>query len=360
MHEASPLDRFIERALAAGQSRDAIATALQSAGWPDDQVRAALTQWAEVPFAMPVPRPVPVASARQAFQYLLLFLALYLSAWQGGYLLFALIEHLLPDAIDGLRAPLEGGGVRWAIALLVVTWLLYLWLARLIGTERRHQPMARLSGVRRWLTWMALLVSATVIVGDLATLVYSLLGGELSLRFTLKVGVVGAIAGSIFGWYLGELRADDGNPPAAAANTHGLLRHGRAVLTIATALLLALLVTVIGLRSSPSQLRAERIDRLASADLQQLEQAIIQWQQTHDQLPPDLETLFQQPGQNLPRQPAAGGAPYSYRRIDAQRFALCATYLSDSAHWQTRSYDWPHPAGEHCHTRRLPAPASVE
>lgn len=360
MRDASSLDRFIERALAAGQSRDAIAAALQSAGWPDDQVRAALAQWAEVPFAVPVPRPMPVTGARQAFQYLLLFLALYLSAWQAGYLLFALIEHALPDAIDGLRAPLEGGGVRWAIALLVVTWPLYLWLARLTGAERRSQPMARLSGVRRWLTWMTLLVSATVIIGDLATLVYHLLGGELTLRFVLKVGVVAVLAGSLFGWYLGELRADDDSRPSAAANAGGLLRHGRTVLTIATALLLALLVTVIAQRSSPSQLRTERIDRLASADLQQLEQAIVQWQQTHDRLPPDLDTLFRQPGQNLPRQPAAGGAPYAYRIIDAQRFALCATYLSDSSTWRSRTTDWPHPAGAHCHTRRLPAPSAAE
>ena len=42
-----------------------------------------------------------------------------------------------------------------------------------------------------------------------AALVYRLLGGELSLRFVLKVLVVGVIAGGVFGYYLGELRREE-------------------------------------------------------------------------------------------------------------------------------------------------------
>ena len=38
---------------------------------------------------------------------------------------------------------------------------------------------------------------------------YRLLGGELSLRFVLKVLVVGVIAGGVFGYYLGELRREE-------------------------------------------------------------------------------------------------------------------------------------------------------
>jgi hypothetical protein len=58
--------------------------------------------------------------------------------------------------------------------------------------------------VRRWLTYVTLFLAAGVLVGDLITLVYNVLAGELTLRFVLKVLIVGAIAGAIFWFYLRE------------------------------------------------------------------------------------------------------------------------------------------------------------
>jgi hypothetical protein len=45
--------------------------------------------------------------------------------------------------------------------------------------------------------------------GDVTTLVYSLLSGEATLRFLLKVLVVALIAGTAFIYYLRDLRADE-------------------------------------------------------------------------------------------------------------------------------------------------------
>jgi hypothetical protein len=41
------------------------------------------------------------------------------------------------------------------------------------------------------------------------TLIYSLLGGELTARFVLKVLVVAVIAGTIFWFYVSDLRVDE-------------------------------------------------------------------------------------------------------------------------------------------------------
>lgn len=48
-----------------------------------------------------------------------------------------------------------------------------------------------------------------VLVGDMITLVYNLLGGELTARFVLKIVVAGVIAGAIFGYYLTDLRHEE-------------------------------------------------------------------------------------------------------------------------------------------------------
>ena len=51
-----------------------------------------------------------------------------------------------------------------------------------------------------------------MLIGDVITVVYSFLGGELTTRFVLKVITVGAIAGTAFGYYLSDLRVEEKEP----------------------------------------------------------------------------------------------------------------------------------------------------
>jgi hypothetical protein len=68
--------------------------------------------------------------------------------------------------------------------------------------------------VRRWLTYLTLFIAACVLIGDFVSLVYNVLGGELTVRFVLKVLTVGIIAGTVFWYYLSELRLDERDPRA--------------------------------------------------------------------------------------------------------------------------------------------------
>jgi hypothetical protein len=207
------LERFVREALASGASRQQLEMVLAAAGWTPDQVRGALAAWADVAFPVPVPRPRAQLSAREAFLYLLLFSTLYLTAWHLGSLLFDLVNHALPDPADAqFRAGNLGPSMRWSIATLAVAFPVFAFLARHIGMELARHPEKRLSPVRRWLTYLTLFIAAGALIGDLIVLVYNVLGGEASLRFLLKVGVVGAIAGTIFGYYLVDLRREEHEP----------------------------------------------------------------------------------------------------------------------------------------------------
>src|SRR5690242_15968596 len=74
MAQTSPeLELFVREALLRGQSRDAIRQALAAAGWSEDQTRGVLDGYADVAFPVPVPKPRASLSAREAFQYLVLF-----------------------------------------------------------------------------------------------------------------------------------------------------------------------------------------------------------------------------------------------------------------------------------------------
>ena len=204
------LELFVREALAAGQARPAIEAALAQAGWPVEQVRDALDAYADVSFAVPVPRPRPYLSAREAFLYLVLFATLYISAYHLGSLLFDLLNRALPDPADGRFEVVQlGTSMRWSVASLVVAFPVFLFVARLLGRELARNPVKRLSAVRRWLTYITLFLAAGIVIGDLIAAVYNVLGGETTLRFTLKVLVVGAIAGTVFAYYLLDLRHEE-------------------------------------------------------------------------------------------------------------------------------------------------------
>ena len=206
---AQGLDLFVREALSRGLGRQEVRQALLDAGWVPEQVQSALNAYAESDFPVPVPRPRPQLSAREAFLYLVLFTALYLSAYHLGSLLFDLINRAWPDpAANPLwRSPEES--MRWSIASIIIAFPVFLFVSHYLGRELASNAAKRLSAVRRWLTYLTLFVASGFLIGDLITLVYNTLGGELTTRFVLKVIVAGVIAGVIFGHYLRDLRQDE-------------------------------------------------------------------------------------------------------------------------------------------------------
>jgi hypothetical protein len=204
------LETFVREALMRGQSRAAIGEALARAGWSTEQTRGVLDAWADVDFPLPVPRPRASLSAREAFAYLVMFATLYFGTWNLGSLLFDLIDRALPDAAsaDYIIAATDNS-IRWAASALVIAFPVFAFVAHRVSRDVARHPIKRLSPVRRWLTYLTLFLAASVLIGDMTTLVYHVLGGEATLRFLLKVLVVAVLAGAIFGWYLHDLRREE-------------------------------------------------------------------------------------------------------------------------------------------------------
>jgi hypothetical protein len=205
----SRLTQFVESALRAGAPRADVERALEEAKWSREQIAEGLAHYADVSFVVPVPRPRAQVSARDAFAYLLMFAMLYLSAYYLGNLLFQFIHSAYPDAANPYERTFIDANIRWATATLIIAFPVFLFMAARTARTIRSDPTHRNSAVRKWLTYLTLLVAAAVIVGDSITLVYNLLSGELTVRFVLKVLVVAAIAGSTFGYYTWSIRADD-------------------------------------------------------------------------------------------------------------------------------------------------------
>lgn len=202
------LETFVREALRHAP-REAVERTLLDAGWPEHQVRDALAAYAPSEFPIPVPRPRPHLSAREAFLFLVLFTTLYLSAFHLGRMLFEFINQAFPDASVTTYGKSAMDRLRWSFASVVIAFPVFLFVSRLIGRELARDPVKRLSPIRRWLTYITLFVAVTVLICDFTTLIYNALGGELTIRFLLKVLVVAVIAGTVFWYYLRDLRREE-------------------------------------------------------------------------------------------------------------------------------------------------------
>ena len=202
---------FVRDALVRGVPRDRIEAALRQGGWTTDQIRGALTAYAEIDFPIPVPRARPYLSAREAFMYLVLFGTLYASAYNLGSLIFDFINRAFPDPAQTFEGydQYSRQSIRWSISWLIVAFPVFLYLSWLTERDISRDPIKRASKVRRWLTYLTLFLAACALLGDFTTLVYNMLGGELTVRFVLKVITVAVISGTAFVYYLREIRQDE-------------------------------------------------------------------------------------------------------------------------------------------------------
>ena len=86
---------------------------------------------------------------------------------------------------------------------------IYLLVSRAIVQDGRTHPEKLSSPVRKWLTYMALVIAAGVFIGDLIAALTYLLRGELTSRFLAKAFVVLVLSGGVFWYYFGGLRKSE-------------------------------------------------------------------------------------------------------------------------------------------------------
>jgi hypothetical protein len=202
------LSRFIDHARQKGMDLATISLLLRSSGWKDREIAEA---FAARELAMPLPERAGVGSARDAFLHLLAFTALYAWAISLICLCFTYIDLKLPDpatrqpayAVDAALA-----AIRVFLSTIIVSFpvFLFVWW-RLLSEVRRNPELAK-SGVRRWLSFLSLFVGAVTIMGDVITVVYYFVEGDLTVRFLLKVAALFVVTGGIFIYLALTLRAE--------------------------------------------------------------------------------------------------------------------------------------------------------
>jgi hypothetical protein len=202
------LHKFIAAAKEHGASDESLIGVLENAGWPKAEIVAALAARYESLTGIAVPQGKrSTTPAKDAFLYLLSFLTLATWTISCGSICYALIDSWLPDRLSPYPfGESLASRISTELASLIVTFPLYLFVMRVIVSDTRRAPEKLESAVRKWLTYIALLIAAGVLIGDVVTFLAYYLRGDLTSRFAAKVAVILLIAGGVFWYYLGSLK----------------------------------------------------------------------------------------------------------------------------------------------------------
>ena len=150
----------------------------------------------------------PTSSIVEIFINFFSFILLGINATALGVIFFQIINKYFPDLLSGTLYGFMGGfnvsSIHYSIASLIVAFPLYVWTMRFWFKSFEESQGKTESKLSKWLTYLILLVAAGFMVGDLISVIYNYLQGELTLRFFLKALTVFVIAGLVFGFYYFE------------------------------------------------------------------------------------------------------------------------------------------------------------
>lgn len=345
------LSEFIEASKTKGASDEFLAALLTRRGWPQEDVYQSLGAYWSRATGMPVPeRARGGESSRDAFLYLLAFSTL--ATWSSalGSMLFAFIDQWFPDPVAGIHRFDTRAHVTWQMASLAVAFPIFIWVMRAILREAAANAQRLESGVRKWLTYIALLLTSGGVICDLIWFLDYFLQGELSTRFVLKAVAVLMICGGIFVYYLGSLRWD--------RNTDVRLARRRSLkFGIATSVILVGCFCLgLGVAGTPSAQRRLEADKRRIEDLRGIAFAAHAWQARHkrEQKPPQLpNSLSDLVGNGVTTNQIVDPETkvrYRYKVNSDTRYQLCANFNSEAESELGGNYFWEHGKGQTCFT----------
>lgn len=252
---------------------------------------------------------------RDFFLWAGLVLSLYGSIISLIALLFAYVDHAFPDPLAWYGDP-YGGAVRAAMAGVLVLVPTTLILSRVIRKTIANDVSRAEIWVRRWALVLTIFIAVAIILIDLITLITTFLGGELTIRFGLKVAIVLLISSGVFLHYLADLKG------YWFANKKKADLVGYGVGTLAFLSVVAGFF-VIG---TPTDLRMIRYDEQKVSDLQSIQYQVLNYYQQKGVLPESLGALSDPLSSYMTPVDPQTGAAYGYRVTDTLSFELCGTF----------------------------------
>ncbi len=258
---------------------------------------------------------------RDVFLHLFAIVALYWSAVSFITLCWQYINYFFPDVL-ALRygGNSFAGTIRFSVASLIIIFPLFILASWYLNKIYRREADVRESKIRKWLIYLTLFITSLVIVGDLVTVIYNFLGGDVTVMFILKALSVLVVAGVIFWYYLDDVKRSE---PSKSAKYFA---------SATGAIILILVIGAFFIVGSPKTAGLMKIDQQRVSDLQNIQYQVVNYWQSKEQLPENLSDLNDSISGYIAPQDPKTNQPYEYNIKDstALTFELCAVFSSDS------------------------------
>ncbi len=291
---------------------------------------------------------------KDVFLHLLAVATLYTSVIAFISLWWQYINILFPDMLqNGYYYSASYGyndTIRWAMAALMIVFPVYILISWIIGREFVVDQEKREIRVRKWLWYITLFFSAMTMIIDLITLIFDFLKGDLSTQFFLKVIVILIVAGSVFGYYLWDLKKRD-----------GISSKPKIVAWISSLIIVGSLVYGFFLIGSPANQRLKAFDEQRVNILSNIQNQIISYWQSKGKLPALLDDLKDSISGFVPPLDPETKMPFAYTYVGQYSFKLCATFKTSNLadyNYPTIVQDyginnWRHDKGHICFDRTI-------
>ena len=227
--------------------------------------------------------------ALDLFIYLGIGISLVVSVTNLLQVVFAAINRKFIDTLNYSNNYIDASSsdVRFAIASLVVMFPIYIGLSWYVSRDIQKFLYKQDIAIRKILIYCTLFVTILTLIGTLVSLIYTYLGGELTVRFGLK-------ALAVFAYYFYSLKRDYAKKTMLPA-----------IITVFTSILvIAAVVWSITIIGTPKDMRAKKVDSTRLSDISRIQQEVFNRFQSTDKLPltlSELDNAFQ--GYAVPTDP---------------------------------------------------------
>ena len=292
-------------------------------------------------------------NAKFAFFYVLSLVALIFVALSTGNIIFQVINKYIVDVIDQYRNVYLNEAMKFSISAIIVATPIYFIVTRYIYKSLYKGELDKDAGVRRWLSYLILLVTVVIVLGYLIAIINSLLGGELTTKFVLKALTAIVISGIVFSFYFYDMRRDQ------------IQGQKDKILKIyfwgGLIIILAAFVTSLFIVESPLEARNRKTDQQVINSFQQIDGLVNSYYQEYEQLPASLNVLQDEYEylDNEAIEHPVSGQEYDYNILADKEYELCADFLIASEGLDRAGYlalnQWEHEAGYQCLSQKVSA-----
>lgn len=293
-------------------------------------------------------------AAKYTFYYMLSLVALIFMSLATGMIVFQIINKNIVDVLNQYRGRFSSEQLKFAISALIISAPIFYITTKQIFKNLFSGALDKDSQIRKWLTYLILLVSSVVMLGWLVAVINSFLDGELTLKFILKALTAISIAVIVFTFYLYDIKRE--NMMGVKDNVIRAYFYGSLIIVV------AVFVGALFIVESPRETRDRKIDNNVLRKLNRLDSSIRSYYIENKRLPIDFGELIvafdyidDDDFEN-----SATGERFEYAVKEAKIYEICASFRASNydrdeqkLYINLYSKEWRHNAGRQCWERKI-------